>query len=437
MAARRAPRRHAESAGTGLGAHASPGYDARVQLAPIRCALVLALTSGCSLPASTPSPPAEGTAVSVLPVPGTSTAAPSAESSRLGLPLSGPPRLVIENHSTAAIDLYGGYLVDEEGKLGTMALWPHPRDCPDTLPKTHLLPLAGIYELAAPSREFDTKHCAPGAELPAGRYVVHIDSGYGAELYASAQLDLPLTAPVRLEMRRHDKGPACTPVTARRAARLALAAAKAEGAADALLKTCNPAAATCGTLPLEDEAPPTACTLTLHEQLLRARFAPAEGQPKEMTAWLDHDAVFARRPDLSRSTAAAITVAGQRVVFEGVTRHHWHVHGGEAARVGGMQVRVFNATKRALPVKVTGVEWQTDHSCGKPVAAKKQPAVTGFEPKSLPPGTSVLSVSFDERGAYQAHCDVFASRATLTVEGQAVSVVSEHAVGRFEPMDVE
>ena len=39
-----------------------------------------------------------------------SAAPPTA--SRLGLPLTGAPRLVIENHSTADINLYGGYIVD-------------------------------------------------------------------------------------------------------------------------------------------------------------------------------------------------------------------------------------------------------------------------------------------------------------------------------------
>jgi hypothetical protein len=125
------------------------------------------------------------------------------------------------------------------------------------------------------------------------------------------------------------------------------------------------------------------------------------------------------------------------VVFEALTAQHWHVHGGDAARIGSMQVRVFNQTKRSLPVKVTAVDWQTDHSCGRPAAAKPGPAVTGYEPKSLSPGTSELTIHFDGRAAYQAHCDMFASRATLEVEGHRVSVVSEHEVGRFEPLDRE
>lgn len=366
-----------------------------------------------------------------------SSPGPPVSASRLGLPLTGPPRLVIENHSTADIELYGGYIVDEEGKLGAMALWPHPRDCPDYLPKEHLLPLAGVYELGAPSRAFDSKHCAPGPELPPGRYVVHIDSGFGAELYAGAAVELPLLAPVRLEMKQHEAAPACTPLRARRAARLAFAAAKAGGAAGALLESCRVDTAECATLPLAEEPPPASCTLKLHEQLFRARFAPNEGQPKDLTAWLDHAIVLAQRPDLSRSTAATIALGGQRVVFEALTERHWHVHGGDAARIRSMHVRVFNGTARSLPVKVTAVEWQTDHSCGQPVAAKPGPKVSGYEPRSLAPGMSELAIEFDGQQAYQAHCDVFASRATMTVEGHTVSVVSEHEVGRFEPLDAE
>ncbi len=402
----------------------------------MRCLLIgcacLAVASGCGAKAAT-----EAGARETLTVLSVSVASPPASASPLGLPLTGPPRLVIENHATADIELYGGYIVDEEGKLGTMPLWPHPSDCPDYVPKQHLLPLAGVHDLGAPSRAFDSKHCAPGPELPPGRYVVHIDSGFGTELYAGAAVELPLLAPVRLEMKMHEAAPACTPLRARRAARLAFAAAKARGVDGSLLDSCRVATAECATLPLTEEPPPASCTLKLHEQLFRARFAPNEGQPKELTVWLDPEVVLAQRPGLSRSTAAAIVIAGRPVVFEALTERHWHVHGGDAARIGSMRVRVFNQTARTLPVTVTAVEWQTDHSCGKPAAAKPGPRVTGYAPKSLAPGMSELAIEFGGQQAYQAHCDVFASRATLTVEGHTVSVVSEHEVGRFEPLDAE
>jgi hypothetical protein len=396
-----------------------------------RAALLLSATiaSACSSAPAVPAPGPRDVTISAA------TSVAIAPASKLGLPLTGPPRLVIENHSTSDIDLYGAYIVDEEGKLATMALWPHPNDCPDFEPKQHLLPLAGVYDLAPPTRPFDGKQCAPTSPLLPGRYVVHIDSGYGAELYASAEIELPLTAPVRLELKAQKNGPPCTPIVARRAARLALAAAKADGAPESLLSGCKPTTAVCGTLPLDEAPPPATCTLTLHENLFRARFGIAEARPKELTVWLSNSVVFAQRPNVSNSTAAAISVGGKRVVFEGLTAQHWHVHGGDAARVGSMQVRVFNDTGRALPVKVTGIEWQTDHSCGTPASNKPSPPVTGYEPKTLPPGTSELTITFNGQGAYQAHCDMFASRATLVVDNKTISIVSEHEVGRFEPLD--
>ncbi|MEJ7729153.1 MAG: hypothetical protein WKG00_08055 [Polyangiaceae bacterium] len=38
------------------------------------------------------------------------------------------------------------------------------------------------------------------------------------------------------------------------------------------------------------------------------------------------------------------------------------------------------------------------------------------------------------QSAYQFHCDVFASRARIQVEGKQVLVTSEHEVTRIEPL---
>lgn len=352
-----------------------------------------------------------------------------------GDPLPGPPRIVIENHSKADISLYAGYLVDEEGKLGTMALWPHPSDCPAHEPKERLLPNSGTYDLAPPTHAFDEARCAPGRALPPGRYLVHIDSGYGADLYAGGEITLPLTEPVRLKMEAHDATPGCTPARAQRAARLVLAAAKEAGVADSALAGCDPTRAGCGTLPLpDDDAPPRTCAMTLHESLVRVRRPPRGDAPKEITAWLDRDLVFAQRADVSRSSSAELFLGPDRVVFEGLTQHHMHEHGGDAAQIGSMRVRVFNPSKRSLLVRPTAVDWLTDHGCGTPQESSPKPAITGYQPKALPPGTTELTVQFSPRPAYQAHCDVFASRVHLEVEGRDVSVTGEHEVTRVEPL---
>lgn len=394
--------------------------------------VVLASCAPATDPSSPPLP------VVVAPPPTASASvAPEGSSSpatALGAPLSGPPRLVIENHSSAEISLYAGTLVDEEGKLGTMSLWPHPSDCPKLEAPARVLPKGGVYELAAPTHAFDEARCAPGRALPPGRYVVHLASGYGDTLYASAELTLPLSEPVRLKMMQHEDPPTCTPLRAQRAARLVLAAARAEGASDALLSGCDPTAATCDTLPLPDDIPPTACAIRLHESLLRIRRPPGGDQPKEITSWLDPEIVFTRRPDVSRSSAAELVVGGARVVLEGMTRHHLHEHGGQAAQIASMQVRVHNGSQRKLAVKALAVEWLTDSSCGVPKPASPPPAVTGVEPSELPPGVSELSIRFTPRNAYQAHCDVFASRARLQVDGKDVVVTGEHEVTRIEPL---
>lgn len=357
------------------------------------------------------------------------------ESVVLGAPPEGPPRLVIENHSTADIRLYRGWIVDEEGDLGTMPLWPHPNDCPEYEPKERVLKLRDRLDLPAPTHAYDDRRCGAGAALPPGKYVVHIESGYGSELYAAAEVTLPLAAPVLLKMQPHDAAVTCDPKRARRAARLAIAAAKAQGVTDATLAGCDPKKAMCGRLPLpEEESAPSACTLTLHENLMRIRRPPTGDAPTEITSWLDRELVFAERPDVSRSSSAEIRLKDGRVVFEGITAHHMHEHGGDAARIGTMQVRVANTTKRVLKLSVAAVEWLSDHSCGAPQASGAPPKVEGFEPAEIAPGISTIDIRFTPRGAYQAHCDIFASKATLTVENRTVGVTSEHEVTRIEPL---
>ena len=43
-------------------------------------------------------------------------------------------------------------------------------------------------------------------------------------------------------------------------------------------------------------------------------------------------------------------------------------------------------------------------------------------------------MTFEPQGAYQAHCDRFATRVTFLVEGQPVAATVEHEVTRIEPL---
>jgi hypothetical protein len=352
----------------------------------------------------------------------------------VGAPLTGRPRIVIENHASADIKLYGAYIVDETGKLGTLSLWPHATSCPAYEPKERLLPAGGTHELAPPTHAYDEKKCTEGPALPPGRYHVHIGSGYTDELYAGGPITLPLTEPVRLEMRARDEPPDCTPARAQRAARLTLRDAKRAGVSDAVLRACDPMSAGCGTLPLPEDLPPRKCTLTLHENHFRIRPAPGPGVPAQITAWLDGDLVFAQRAEVSHSTGAELFFGKDRVVLEGITRRHLHEHGGKAATIGSMQIRVSNGTRRSLKVKALAAAFLSDGSCGVPKEGGPAIAVTGLEPKELPPGESELDVQFSPSSAYQAHCDLFASRAQLQIEGKTIEVTSEHEVTRIEPL---
>ena len=353
----------------------------------------------------------------------------------LGAPLTGQPRLVVENHSTVDIDIYGAYLVDERGEQGTMDLWPHRFDCKEYEPKKHLVPKGGTYEMPPPTRPYDSEKCAPGAPLAPGRYLLRLESGYGEDLYASAPLELPLAEPVRLRIINHAEDASdCDSDKAQRAARLVFASVKAlPGLPPDFLAGCEVARAACGTLPIEEAPPPPACTVTLHERLLRIDRPAGNDALRGATAWTDREAVYARPPEVNLTSASAVPLGGRTLVLEGVPSHHRHEHGGAAASIGHMGVRVHNPLDRAVSYSVLGVEWMTDHSCGLPRNVVKRPRVGATTPaKKLPPGESELGISFERQGAYMAHCDRFASRAKLRVEGKLVTITVEHEVMRFE-----
>jgi hypothetical protein len=360
----------------------------------------------------------------------------SAGSPAPAAPLDGEPRLVVQNDETIDIDLYGVYLVDERGERGTVTMWPRPAECPSYEPRKHIVPKGSTLALAPPTSGYDPEKCAPGPALPPGRYVVRVDSGYAEDFYASAVIELPLAKPVLLRLVNHgDDKTTCDEATARRAARMVFAGVGAmPGLPAGLLKGCDADGAVCGSLPLPDSAPPATCTVTWREKLLVIDRPAGDDTIRRITAWTDRPVVYARAPEVDRTSASRIDVGGKEVVLEGITGHHSHMHGGDASTIGRMEVRVHNPLSRALSVQVDAVEWLVDFSCGLPTAVKTKPKVAGATPATLPPGESTLEIAFAPMSAYQAHCDRFASRVKLRVEGQAIAVTVEHEVTRYEPL---
>lgn len=365
-----------------------------------------------------------------------SAPAPEPEATDEAAPVDAPagPGLVARYGGDTEIDLYAAYIVDVAGKLGTRALWPHRFDCPEGEPPAHLIPAGGLLRLPPPSQAYEGKECTP-TPLPPGGYVVRLHSGYGEELYAAAAVTLPLTAPVELEMKVHDGPPPCDPKRARRAALLAVAAARATGSLPAgFMRDCDLDQARCGTLPLEDAMPPRTCSITLHDSLLRIERPPGTDAISSLEAWVDREAVYARRAKVDATSASRFVTEGKPVVLAGVTGRARHEHGGDAARIGHASFRAYNPLAHAVAVSVTKAEFLTDHSCGLPSEVRARPAVREVSANMLPPGRSEIEVSFDSQDAYQSHCDRFAARVSFTVAGTRAPVTVEYEVMRFERM---
>jgi len=367
--------------------------------------------------------------------PAPEASSPEIEPAETSSPAPDPqvPGLVVRNPEDVGIEIYAAYIVDRRGELGTRVLWPHASDCPDVKPPPRLVAGGGGTRwLPPPSEAYVPGQCTPSA-LPPGDYVLRFDSGYGEELYAAAAITLPLTAPVELEILRHEHGPPCDAELARRAATLAFAAA--EGMLPAgLRKECDVNEARCGTLPLQDTPPPPACTITLHERLLRVERAAGRDTPRWLTAWLDPEVVVVQRPDVPRTSASRIELDGQPIIVAGRTSHHIHEHGGDASGIASATFDVVNPLERALRLQVRGIEFLTDHSCGLPEEVRARPKPAALSRKELAPGASEISVTFESQSAYQAHCDRFATRVTFLVEGHAVAATVEHEVSRIEPL---
>jgi hypothetical protein len=365
--------------------------------------------------------------------------APAREPALAGEPGPAPdpsvPGLVVRNPESVGIEIYAAHIVDRRGELGTRVLWPHAYDCPGVEPPPRLVAGGGGTRwLPPPVEAYVPGQCTP-SPLPPGDYVLQLASGYGEELYAAAAITLPLIAPVELEILRHEHGPPCDAALARRAATLAFAAAEASGALPVgLREECDVSTARCGTLPLDEALPPPTCTVTLHERLLRVERAAATDTPRWLTAWADPEVVFVQQPDVPRTSASRVDIEGETIIVAGRTSHHIHEHGGDSAGVASATFDVHTPLERPLRLRVRGIEFLTDHSCGLPEAVRASPKLAGLSPEQLAPGASEVSVTFAPQAAYQAHCDRFATRVTFLIEGHPVVATVEHEVTREEPM---
>lgn len=358
----------------------------------------------------------------------------------------GEPGLVVVNPTDVDIDLYMVYVVDAAGLLGTRVLWPHRHDCQGHTHLTHIVPKkGGRFTLPPPTRTYAPGGCELGPPLPAGEYLILVDSGYGAELHAAAPVELPMRAPVELRIEPHKQAIPCTDVVARRAANLVTRGAWPSTGSSApipahFLDGCDVGRARCVASGEEPLRPPERCEITVftHEYgaLLRVSRPAGSDALRGLTAALDHEVVYSRPPQIDRTSSSSFDLDGKQVVVAGTNSEHWHVHGGDAAKIGGVTLQVHNPLDRPVAYRVEGLEFLVSYSCELPGEARARPALLQVAPRDrLPPGSSTLHLSFEAQGAYQGYCERFATRVVLAVEGVTRAITSEHHVGRFDVAD--
>lgn len=361
---------------------------------------------------------------------------PAPTEERAAPPRSTAPGVVLFNPTETEITPYHGYVVSLDGASGTLELWPDRYNCPDA--KVELPALAahdGRLALDPPAEAYGRVGCEATA-LPAGDYVVRIDSGYGGDLYAAGAITVPMTTPIEIAFENHyDAAWHCDETMARRAATLGVNAAAFENRLpDGFLDGCDLAKATCAASAEAPPMPPERCAVTLAEGWLRIE-RPAGGDvPRRLTASIDREAVHAQMVDVDRTSAAKLTIDGKPVVVAGETTHEMHEHGGDAAKITSVDLTIDNPLGRALSYRVKAIEYLVDYSCGLPGEVRSKPKLQKTHPAKIEPGRSNLWIGFDPQDAYQGSCDRFATRITLAIEGKTIAVTSEHQVTRIEPM---
>ncbi len=375
-------------------------------------------------PKSGESPSPSGTALTVATVEDAQRAASEEERAEL----------IVINRTTTDIELHDAYLVDVEGARGTLRFWPHRLECPEAA-KGHRIERGATTTLPPPTHGYPLEGCERGPRLPAGEYLLKLESGLGQGVYAVAHVTLPLEESVKLHFVQHERPPPCTKEQAVRAARLALASTHAAGPwPDGLFVGCDATAAQCASSAEAPFPPPAQCAITFHPPHLRIDRPAGTDALRWMLASTDFATVYTHKPDVTRASASRVDIGGQAVIVAGVASHHFHEHGGNAAAIDRVELQVHNPLNRTLGVTVDDAAFLIDSQCGLPTQVISHPKVSSTTPASIARGVSSLVIGFAPQEAYQGHCDRFATQVTLRIEGHPVTVAAEHHVTRFEPM---
>jgi hypothetical protein len=370
--------------------------------------------------------------------------------------------LALVNATPSALELHadGIHVVDAAGALAPIALHVPPYacecacdaapPCPCDEPRAatrveagarHVVRWAGALRRR---RLGATGVCHDVVPPPAGRYAI-VACDRGERACAIAEIELPRTEPLVVELRPFDERASCERTDRlARAVRLAIGDARLAGVDERHLAGCADTAPTCAgwQVDLPDaSADRSRCEARVvpYEQALRVHLfpAPRHGAPVSIETNVGPEAIRSGYHTVVEASDWAEPSDGS-LRAAGVSRHVSHTHGGDPARISGAEIAVWNRTPSPIPLSVRRVEWLTSGSCETPSERRAEPPPLGIEPAVLAPGGPTrVAIWFEPQPAYQAHCDRFAVRATLDAGGRSVTVTSEVRVSRREPRDDE
>jgi hypothetical protein len=149
------------------------------------------------------------------------------------------------------------------------------------------------------------------------------------------------------------------------------------------------------------------------------------------------------------SASTVVTTDGGQVVVRGLDGFANHSHGGPPATLGHCRFQVTNRGKRTATVRVEGVEFLSGHSCDlgpDTVRARPSPKGVSIDDERRAPGGVAVRVTPDTSRdvtvflsptveASSTHCDRFAFRIHLRIDGASVQVVAETHVQREDDPD--
>ncbi len=228
------------------------------------------------------------------------------------------------------------------------------------------------------------------------------------------------------------KPPQCDAANTKRAAKVALTAARTAGVRDDALASCATTEPTCGDP--ADSVDPSRCKITVAARDSRyevsVRPAAIDGAPRNYSAWLALDTFAVGNTE----------VAGERwgvvgsVAVIGVPGSAIHTHGGDPAAIGRGSFHVYNRGKTAAHVTLRSAAWLHDGQCNLPGDPVALPKAT-LAPAVVPAGGDVeLVVEFPAQHAYQSWCDRFGVAVELDVDGKTLRSATEIDVSRIDPV---